>query len=328
MNELMRDDKSLSHLGENLRFLRQQRGMSQEELAQRLDVTRQSVSKWESETAYPEMNTLLALCDLFQLDLDTLLRGSAQRMTASDVTGYHKIMCQLSNAVAAGVALILFGVGVLVGWTSYAERQGWSESIQLLGVAALLLCILGAVVLFVVTGIREDQFRKKHPVIQPFYPQATLDAFAQRYVWLIALPIAAILADVILLILLAEWMEQLGYEGFLVMVFLWIIGGAAAVLTWAGMRLDQYNIPKYNLSNRPEFRRKEELSGSLCGLCMLTATAIYVTMGLRNRSWNQDSWLFAVGGICCGIIAIVVEMIYDRRIKAALKEEEEREYLD
>lgn len=62
--------------GENLQFLRRQRNMTQEGLAEQLEVSRQSVSKWESDAAYPEMDTIIELCDLFSCDMDTLLRGT------------------------------------------------------------------------------------------------------------------------------------------------------------------------------------------------------------------------------------------------------------
>ena len=45
-------------LSENLQFLRQRRGVTQEQLAEELDVSRQSVSKWESGVSYPEMDTI------------------------------------------------------------------------------------------------------------------------------------------------------------------------------------------------------------------------------------------------------------------------------
>ena len=61
-------------LSENLQYLRAREGITQEQLAERLDVSRQSVSKWESGTSFPEMDTLLKLCDMFKTDMDTLLR--------------------------------------------------------------------------------------------------------------------------------------------------------------------------------------------------------------------------------------------------------------
>lgn len=61
-------------IGEKLLTLRTQRNMTQEELAEQLGVSRQSVSKWESNGTFPNMNKLLEICDFFQVSLDYLLR--------------------------------------------------------------------------------------------------------------------------------------------------------------------------------------------------------------------------------------------------------------
>jgi len=60
---------------ENLHYLRKRDKVTQEELADKLGVSRQSVSKWETGEAYPETDKLLLLCDLFGVSLDGLMRG-------------------------------------------------------------------------------------------------------------------------------------------------------------------------------------------------------------------------------------------------------------
>ncbi|HIT22966.1 MAG TPA: helix-turn-helix transcriptional regulator [Candidatus Faecimonas intestinavium] len=59
--------------GENLQKLRKEKGISQEQLAEQLGVTRQSVSKWESGNSYPEMDKIVAICNLFHCDMDVLI---------------------------------------------------------------------------------------------------------------------------------------------------------------------------------------------------------------------------------------------------------------
>lgn len=75
--------------GENLQKLRKEQGISQEQLAEKLGVTRQSVSKWESGSSYPEMDKIVALCNLFHCDLDVLINKDVteerQRKDASSV---------------------------------------------------------------------------------------------------------------------------------------------------------------------------------------------------------------------------------------------------
>lgn len=60
--------------GQNLQFLRKMRKrMTQEELAEKMGVSRQTISKWEIDSAFPEMEKAIALCKLFACSLDELL---------------------------------------------------------------------------------------------------------------------------------------------------------------------------------------------------------------------------------------------------------------
>ena len=59
--------------GENLQSLRKQKRMSQEQLAEKVDVSRQSISKWERGESYPTMNNIMALCDIFHCKLNDLV---------------------------------------------------------------------------------------------------------------------------------------------------------------------------------------------------------------------------------------------------------------
>lgn len=61
--------------GSNLQYLRRMRdSMTQDQLAEKMDVSRQMVSKWESDEAYPEIEKIFRLCDLFSCTMDQLLR--------------------------------------------------------------------------------------------------------------------------------------------------------------------------------------------------------------------------------------------------------------
>lgn len=77
-------------IGERLLELRTQKQMTQEELAEQLGVARQSVSKWESNGTFPNMNKLLEICEIFQVSLDYLLRGVGEAQAIE--TGEQKTM--------------------------------------------------------------------------------------------------------------------------------------------------------------------------------------------------------------------------------------------
>lgn len=62
--------------GDNLRKLRKMKNLSQEDLAERMNVSRQSVSKWETGDAYPEINNILELCKIFHCHINDLVNDS------------------------------------------------------------------------------------------------------------------------------------------------------------------------------------------------------------------------------------------------------------
>jgi len=62
--------------GDNLRKLRKMKKLSQENLAEKMNVSRQSVSKWETRDAYPEMNNILELCKIFHCNINDLVNDS------------------------------------------------------------------------------------------------------------------------------------------------------------------------------------------------------------------------------------------------------------
>jgi len=70
--------------GDNLRNLRKSKNLSQEDLSERVGVSRQSVSKWESGAAYPEMNNLLILCKIFNCRINDLLSEKIEDFDSFD----------------------------------------------------------------------------------------------------------------------------------------------------------------------------------------------------------------------------------------------------
>ena len=66
--------------GKRLKEYRNQSGMTQDDLAERLYVTRQTISAWENDKSYPDIHSLLMLGDLFHVSLDTLVKGDIEIM--------------------------------------------------------------------------------------------------------------------------------------------------------------------------------------------------------------------------------------------------------
>lgn len=287
---------------ENLQFLRTRAGTTQEQLAEELGVSRQSVSKWESGASFPEMDTLLRICDMYDTGLDTLLRGDVEKSLVTDTAQYDKTMNRFSRRIAFSVGAIIAAVGIML----FITAAGLSE---MLAGAFLLLVITVSAVVLVASGIQDDHFRKKYPVIADFYTQEEKDAFQQKFVWYIAGGVGAILFGVVLLVLFfCVFPEREPYDSLACGVFLLIIAGAITSFIYGGIQDDKYKIWKYNRDNNPtpEAKKQKDLIGTLCACIMLAATAIYVGLGLAKDLWDTAWWVFAVGGILCGVASVIL----------------------
>lgn len=62
------------HLGDNIQFLRKQKKITQEQFAEIMNVSRQTVSRWEADEVVPELNRLVEMCEIFACKLDALVR--------------------------------------------------------------------------------------------------------------------------------------------------------------------------------------------------------------------------------------------------------------
>ena len=108
-------------MGEKILMLRKNCSWSQEELADRIGVTRQAVSRWESDSAKPDADKIIALCDLFDISADYLLRdrdvvpaykpegngGAESAITSRRVMKW----CAWCSLLAGGITmLVLIGI--------------------------------------------------------------------------------------------------------------------------------------------------------------------------------------------------------------------------
>ena len=105
--------------------LRKEKGLSQEELASRLDVTRQTVSKWELGDSTPDLDKLVLLGELFEISLDELVLDKVPVSTKLDELG-AKVMTKENKKKAkkglkifgliAAAALAIGAISLLVYW--------------------------------------------------------------------------------------------------------------------------------------------------------------------------------------------------------------------
>lgn len=127
-------------LGERIYQYRTERGLSQLEVAEQLDVSRQSVSKWETDGAVPDLDKLVKLSGLFGVTMDELVKGEGPAAPASEAPAPEVQIVRTGPPVRAVVGAALLAAGLLGGIFLFVLRP-------VLGLTCLPLVACGVVCL-------------------------------------------------------------------------------------------------------------------------------------------------------------------------------------
>ena len=112
-------------LGKQIKMHRQEAHLSQEELANRVYVSRQTISNWENDKSYPDVNSLVLLSEIFQISLDNLIKGDIevmkdviQKEEIEKMNRYGKAytIMLIATAVSAVSLFMWLGVWAFIPW--------------------------------------------------------------------------------------------------------------------------------------------------------------------------------------------------------------------
>ncbi|CAI6082832.1 helix-turn-helix domain-containing protein [Cohnella sp. JJ-181] len=146
--------------GEKLKTERKRKGWSQEELAEKLYVSRQSVSKWENGQNYPGIEIIIKVSDLFEVTIDELLRSDEELtrkvIKDSKQLAYPRLKAAFDVLFLIGIVLLAIKLGVL------ALNKLTSLEVGLVGgrffwnFASLILMVGGGIG----SGILKEKYRE------------------------------------------------------------------------------------------------------------------------------------------------------------------------
>ncbi len=99
-------------LAEQIRQRRTERGMSQEDLAERIYVSRQTISNWENDKTYPDVQSLLLLSVLFDTTVDELIKGDVKAM--EEIVNSKETYKTMTRWALGGLAVVVLAVVMLI----------------------------------------------------------------------------------------------------------------------------------------------------------------------------------------------------------------------
>lgn len=135
-------------IGTQIKQRRTAAGLSQEELAEQVFVTRQTLSNWENNKTYPDINSLLRLSAVFHVSLDELVKGDIPKMkeqiNKEDIRKFNRE----SNIFTALFLLMILSVVPLVAWNRVIGTVIW-----------LCICVVA-----MVSAFRVEKLKKQHNI--------------------------------------------------------------------------------------------------------------------------------------------------------------------
>lgn len=161
-------------LAEKILALRKSNGWSQEELAEKMNVSRQSISKWESAAAIPDINRILELAKLFEVTTDYLLKDDIEkaeysdeceadnliRVTLQESSDFLKSRVGYGRQIAFGVMLCILAPVLLILFGGMEDAGAISEVFAYsAGVTALILMVSAAIAIFIVCNAKMKRFK-------------------------------------------------------------------------------------------------------------------------------------------------------------------------
>lgn len=324
---------------DNLQHLRASRNMTQEQLAMLVGVSRQSVTKWEAERAYPEMDKLLKLCQIFDCSLDDLVSGdltareedvAAPEVPAgppTDVCGYDEHARRFAFRIATGVSLFVLA---LAATPLVAALMGQASAVP------MLVLVAAGLVLVIPAGLERSAFRREHPYIEDFYTSEQRAGARSLFSRSLVVGIVALTLSMIPPMVY----EGTSFEGLTGGILLALCAVGVWPIVYGSLMVGRVNVARYNRASLDEIadddidasnltaEQKERLAAErrgprgarkrraerVGGIIMLSATAIALlwlfasqALGAPGELGNYFWVPWPIGGIACAIAGIVIE---------------------
>lgn len=326
-------------LAEKIIKLRKQNGWSQEELAARLNVSRQSVSKWESAASIPDLNKIIRLSEIFGVSTDYLLKDEIENemsiLTREEVTGteegvetryvtlqeagrYLELTERAAKKIALGVSACIISPVLLILLAGLAEfnRIGITENMAGgIGTTILLLIIAASVAIFIMQGMQLEKYEYlEKEVLSLEYGVAGIaevkkEAFEPVFKKCIVTGVSLCIVSVIPIMIAAAFVVSDLIMIYAVALLLVIVAFGVYLFVWSGMIWSSYQklLEEGDYTREKKYENKK--NDNLSKVYWCTLTAIYLGVSFVTKRWDMTWVIWPCAGVLyaavCGIAAML-----------------------
>ncbi len=337
-------------LADKIITLRKKNGWSQEELAEKVGVSRQAISKWEGAQSVPDLDKILRLSEIFGVTTDFLLKDELETEEYTNSTTedspLRSVSMEEANAylaykrsagikIAFGVLLCILCPICLVLLGGFADAGMIGEVVaSTVGVGVLLGMVAVAVGIFIVTGLagKPWEFIEEKTGFELSYGVDGMvrekhAAYAPQYARLVVAGVVLCILSPLPLILTSAQNNDL-LSAAMVCVLLAVCAVGVFCFVAGAIRNDSYeNLLKGDrrLSAKKEQARKKTLSawGMFSEVYWLIVTATYFLWSFLSGDWHI-SWLtWVIGSAAFTMIKLIVKLIYKTKLNKEFYGDEE-----
>ena len=317
---------------------RKKNGWSQEDLAEKLSVSRQAISKWESAQATPDLSKVILLAELFGVSTDYLLKdeiepedaaplkettepGGKRVVTMEEANDYLSTQRQSARTVALGVLLCVLCPALLILLGGLAEYGGSiSEGVAAaVGMTALFGLVAIGVALFIVTGIRTSRFNVWHTEgFETAYGVSGMvkeKRRAHEHAYTVCLTLGIVLCILAVLPLIVA--GAMGVSDRILTVFTSalfpIIGIGVYLIVRVGVVRGSYTFLLNEIDASPETRKKNKTEETISSVYWCLAVAIYLTWSFLTNDWGRTWIVWPIAGVLFGAVTAIWRLVSGSR---------------
>lgn len=314
--------------------LRKQNGLSQEEVAASLNVSRQSVSKWESGISIPDLDKIVKLSQLFSVSTDYLIKDEIESISITEQESENKaFVVSLEDAnvyldeverrapkLGGGVSILICSPVVLLIMGALTDHKILSENLACsIGICVLLLMVALGVSILIANGmpLEKYEFLEKEAIELMYGIKGVVEkrkkAYEKTY------QISVITGIVLCIVGVIPLMMALGFGetswGIVLGVCMILIAVSAAVFLFvrSGYIRSSYDKLLQSGDYTAEKKKSAKKAGFFPPFYWTLTTALYLAVSFTQNNWNQSWIIWPIAGVLFAALYGLIRFIVSRK---------------
>lgn len=315
--------------------LRKKHGITQEELAEQMNVSRQSVSKWESAQSVPDLDKMLRLSNLFGVTTDYLLKdelespefaeskddsGTLPRITIEEANAFLEAKQNAAGRIALGVMLCILGPCLLLMLGAAGEAWGppLEDLLGVCGVVALLALICCAVALFVTTGTKLQPYEwlEKQPFDAAYGVEGMVHEHQKKfrpiYIRQLCIGIGLCILCPAPLLIASALTEYAPAITGCVCILLAMVAVGVGVIVQVSIPWDAMQQLLQEGDYTPAKKKRAPVIGAVSTIYWVLVTALFLSLGFFGGNWGRSALIWPVAGVLFAAVMALCNLVLQK----------------